>query len=254
MCFIAVKNPSFKIVKEILEKRVREKALALLVGCCKVSYHGRASSELGLGDRVVIIKCDGSVLVHRKTGYSPVNWQPPNTIISHFERSDGFLIRAVRQKPRETLEILFKNFYFVALFNLKDEAEFTLEMSEEEVRRAILKNPGIILPGFRPLEIEKDVGVGYIDIYGVDKDGEPVVVEIKRGKAEVDAVKQLERYVEALSKKLGKRVKGVLVASSISKEALLLLKKKGFTFRRVKPDQLHLKEEEQGSLTKYIKG
>lgn len=73
--FLFLENPRIdgeteRVVKEELSQR---KTL-LLIGSCWVDYKGRANSRLELGERVVMIKEDGSVLVHRPSGYEAVNW------------------------------------------------------------------------------------------------------------------------------------------------------------------------------------
>ena len=60
----------------------------IVVGCCSVEYSGRARSTLGWGARIVIIKPDGSVLVHQRAGREPVNWQPPGTRVRYQTETD----------------------------------------------------------------------------------------------------------------------------------------------------------------------
>ena len=66
---------------ESLNSALRSRKFVLVMGDCKVDYDGRASSTLDWGERVTIIKQDGSVLVHRPNGYEPVNWQPPKCLV-----------------------------------------------------------------------------------------------------------------------------------------------------------------------------
>jgi len=65
-------------------------------------------------------------------------------------------------------------------------------------------------------------------------DGNLVVLELKRRKADLHAVSQLKRYVEALSKEHG-NVRGILVAPSLTSGAKKLLEKEGLEFRKVQP-------------------
>jgi RecB family endonuclease NucS len=58
-------------------------SVLIVVGCCCVEYSGRARSTLGWGERIVIVKPDGSVLVHQRAGREPVNWQPPGTRVRY---------------------------------------------------------------------------------------------------------------------------------------------------------------------------
>lgn len=57
-----------RIVREGIEKR---KAL-MIIGNCWVDYQGRASSTLGPCERIVIIKEDKALLVHRPHGYESI--------------------------------------------------------------------------------------------------------------------------------------------------------------------------------------
>jgi len=82
-----------KTIKEALAQR---KTL-LLIGNCWVDYKGRASSKLEPGERIVIIKEDGSVLVHRPSGYEAVNWQPPGCIFQSRVKEGVLKIIAVRR-------------------------------------------------------------------------------------------------------------------------------------------------------------
>ena len=71
-----------------------------VVGCCCVEYVGRARSTLGWGERIVVVKSDGSVLVHQRAGREPVNWQPPGTRVRYQIEDDSdthlFVIRTIR--------------------------------------------------------------------------------------------------------------------------------------------------------------
>ncbi len=67
-------------------------------------YDGRASSTLELGERILIIKSDGSLLVHRPVGYEPVNWQPAGSVFHVQVKDDELEVHGVRQKPRESVQ------------------------------------------------------------------------------------------------------------------------------------------------------
>ena len=69
---------------EKIREGIRSGSLIVLMGLMEVYYEGRAASSLGPGERLLIIKQDGSLLVHRPTGYEPVNWQPPGSKIEIF--------------------------------------------------------------------------------------------------------------------------------------------------------------------------
>ncbi|RLG02887.1 MAG: hypothetical protein DRN54_03790 [Thaumarchaeota archaeon] len=56
---------------EKIREGLRSKSLVILVGLMEVYYEGRAASSLGAGERLLIVKQDGSMLVHRPMGYEP---------------------------------------------------------------------------------------------------------------------------------------------------------------------------------------
>ena len=72
-----------------------------------------------------------------------------------------------------------------------------------------------------------------IDLYGVDRQGNVVVIEFKRGRAGLDAVSQLKRYVDELKKERGGRVRGVLAAPGVTESALKLLKELGLEYVKI---------------------
>ena len=99
---------------------------------------GSASSTLESGERILIIKSDGSLLVHRPVGYEPVNWQPAGSIF-HVNLNEGSVeIHGVRQKPRENVKATFTDMLMVSALRLDDSGEFLLYASEEDMHRAIL--------------------------------------------------------------------------------------------------------------------
>ncbi|HEX7482606.1 MAG TPA: endonuclease NucS, partial [Candidatus Bathyarchaeia archaeon] len=69
-------EPSLAEAAVLIEKAFSQRRTLVVAGTCHVHYVGRAISTLELGERLLIIKSDGSLLVHRPIGYEPVNWQP----------------------------------------------------------------------------------------------------------------------------------------------------------------------------------
>ncbi len=209
--------------------------MILIIGDCWVHYTGRASSKLESGERILIIKEDGSLLVHRSVGYEPVNWQPPGCIF-HVQATDNILeIHAVRQKPVESVKVFFDKIHMVSASSLMDSGEFSLYASEEDMQKAILLEPSLVEEGFKPISYEKKVEPGFVDVYGVDKDGGFVVVEIKRKTASSEAVLQLARYVDAIKSRVNRKVRGILVAPNIAKGVQKLLATLELDFKSLNP-------------------
>jgi endonuclease len=91
--------------------------------------------------------------------------------------------------------------------------------------------------GFTPLATERDTPAGAVDIYGEDAAGRSVVVELKRRRVGPDAVSQLRRYVDALSRDLhaDASVRGILVAPSVTDRAERLLARNDLEFVSLEP-------------------
>jgi len=250
-------NPNVESTAALFKEAIKRKTI-LIAGNCWINYQGRASSKLKPGERIVIIKKDGALLVHRPTGYEPVNWMPGGEVIYHVEtktyqqsqpenqhpsedashsglKNNLFLIKAVRQKPRETLQVFFDNIYFFAALSLVDEGDFSLYASEEDMQEAIIIQPSLVEEGLRLITYEKKVEPGFIDVFGVDKDGRIVVIEIKRRKAGKEAVLQLSRYVDSLKSTVNRDIRGILVAPKIAKGVQKLLMTLGLEFKPLDP-------------------
>jgi hypothetical protein len=232
-------NPALDEAVAILEKAFRSRSFVLVIGRCRVDYEGRASSTLGWGERVTIVKQDGSVMVHRPYGYEPVNWQPPKCMMRVSQLETGELtITASRPQPRETVSIGFQEITLVATGDLADSGEFALHVTEEQMKQAILIAPDLVEPGLKPLEEEKSLrDAGFTDIYAEDSAGNLVVIELKRNPATKDAVMQLERYLDTLRKKVNRPLRGIVVAPELRKSAQPLLSSMKLEFVRLAPEK-----------------
>ncbi len=173
--------------------------------------------------------------MHRPTGYEPVNWQPPGCLFSVKATNNVLHIRAIRRKPSESVKISLDRVYQVSVLSLVDRGEFSLHASEEDMQRAILLMPSLLEEGFKPITYEKKVEPGFVDIYGVDRKGRFVVVEIKRKPAGREAVLQLAKYVDSIRSMVNREVRGVLVAPSIGKGVQRLLETLNLDFRALDP-------------------
>jgi len=233
--FTVLLSPGVEEAAKILKEAVSQRKTLLVIGNCWVHYYGRASSKLEPGERILIIKEDGSLLVHRSVGYEPVNWQPPGCIFHVQVKGSVLEIRAVRRKPAESVRVFFDRIHMVSALSLVDSGKFSLYASEEDMKKAILLEPSLVEEGFKPMSYEKNVEPGFVDVYGVDRDGNFVVVEIKRKTAGSEAVLQLSKYVDAIKSKVNRKVRGILVAPNIAKGVQRLLATLGLDFKALDP-------------------
>jgi len=187
-------------LEDAFEGRRSDKPLRPLYGQLRGP---RAASDLGAGDRLLVLKPDGAALVHTDEGRQPVNWQPPGSEHHAAVREGQLRVRSTRSNPDETLTVRFSDIHQLSAMAVTGGRDLTLHGSEEDLRTRILERPELVEPGFEPRETERPSSAGPMDVFGVDADGDPVVVELKRRRVGPDAVGQLARYVRALRAELG---------------------------------------------------
>jgi RecB family endonuclease NucS len=229
-------NPNAAEAEAAVKEAFAQHQMLIVVGSCWVRYVGRATSRLEKGERVLMLKADGSVLIHRATSYEPVNWMPGGGVILHVQNKDLMLeIRAVRQKPPESVRVFFDLISMVYSSRLRDSASFSLHASEADMQRALLIKPQLLEEGLKIISYEKKVEPGFVDVYGVDVNGKLVVVEIKRRTAGKEAALQLARYIEAIRDKADRQVRGVLAAPGIARDVQRLLATLGLEYKHLDP-------------------
>jgi RecB family endonuclease NucS len=123
----------------------------------------------------------------------------------------------------------------ISALSLVDSGEFSLYASEEDMHKAILLKPSLLEEGFKPISYEKKVEPGFVDVYGVDKNGKLVVVEVKRRTAGREAAFQLAKYIDAIKGKADREIRGILVAPNIAKDVQRLLATLGLEFKALDP-------------------
>lgn len=247
-------NPSIDNACEAIKAGIWRHRTVIVVGNCSVNYEGRASSKLEPGERVLIIKPDGSALIHRPRDYAPVNWQPPGSLFRTKLENGHLYVRAFRRKENETLEVRFDRILLVAVMDLKDTGEFHLHASEKDMQMAILVQPSLLEEGFRPMTSEKSVEPGFIDILGVDKNNVLTLVEIKRNAATSDAVLQLKKYMDVYYADDNRKIRGILVAPELAKGAQSLLASLALEFKAITPQRCAevLKRKKGRLLTEFF--
>ena len=228
--------PDVVQAEEASRQALSHHKVLFIVGKCTVDYAGRAKSKLEPGDRILMVKADGSVLVHRSTCSEPVNWMPGGKVISQVQSTEGKLqIRVVRKNPSESLVVSFERIQLLAELGLIDHAEFALYSSEQDMQKALLLNPELLEKGFKIISWEKKVEPGFIDVYGTDSAGRLVVVEIKRKTAGKEAVFQLARYIEAVKSRADREVRGILAAPDIGKDVQRILATCNLEYKHLDP-------------------
>ena len=234
MNLVAEQEPEMEKALDIINEGLSKRSLITIIASCRVFYDGRAISKLELGDRTILIKSDGTFIIHQDRNFEPVNWQPPKTKITAFEHQGMLKLRGVRRSPKETLEVEIYHTHFVSYFIGEDSESLKLAGYEADMGDLIFTDPEVIEKGFRPKKREYHTPQGYIDILGKDQNGKLTILELKSRKAGTNAVKQLKRYVDCFIDNKN-QVRGILVAPSATDDALELLDQQDMEFKVLEP-------------------
>ncbi len=231
---------NLKECKKTIDAGLNAGNLIIVIGNCSVKYEGRAASKLSEGDRALIIKKDGTFLVHQSKGMAAINYQGPGSAILTNLDNNLLTVSAVRKTKhslpgnvREQIVVTFKSINFVDAFELSDDKKLKVFGTEDELSDLLMQDLHLIEPGLVPVQRESPLPKGHIDILARDNNGNLVVIEVKRRQAELAAVSQLKRYVEEVAKRKNTIVRGVLCAPSMSENAKKMLDSCGLEFYKL---------------------
>jgi len=218
-----------------------------------IDYRGRARSFLDWGERVIMIKQDGAVLVHQPIMREPVNWQPSGSKTEFSVMKENLILRSHHTKPPEKMKIIFRSIQLISVSSLYDKAELVISGMEVDVVNEIISNPGLIEEGLRISKREKHVKSGIIDLFCYDKNHVPVVIEVKRSLANINAVHQLRMYVSDLKKDVHvAKVRGILCAPRIPDMVKKLLTEYNLEWQEVQR-KVVLHDDYQKTLKEFIR-
>ncbi len=198
--------------------------MRLIVARCEVRYSGRLNAILPEALRLIIVKTDGSVLVHSDAGgYKPLNWMTPPTVI---EESPGRMV--VRKRGTEdALEIEIAEVVCDAEHELGDDPALAKDGVEAHLQELLAEQPEWCGEGFRLVRREWPTDIGPVDLMCRDATEQWVAVEIKRV-AGIEAVEQLTRYLERIRLDPAfASCRGVLAAQAIKRQARVLAEARG---------------------------
>jgi RecB family endonuclease NucS len=226
-------SDALKFIKKY-HKSKADKTFLMLIGDCMIDYHGRARSFLDWGERIIMIKQDGAVLVHQPIMREPVNWQPTGSKTEFKVKDNKLILRSRHKSPPEKMKITFRNLKLITVTSLRDKAKLVISGMETDVVNDIISNPEIIEKGLRINKREKQVKSGMIDLFGYDINHTPVIIEVKRSLANISAVHQLRMYVNDIKKDVDEaNVRGILCAPKIPDMVKHLLSDYGLEWQEV---------------------
>ena len=220
--------------------------MRLVIARCSVDYAGRLSAHLPLATRLLMLKGDGSILVHSDSGsYKPLNWMnPPCTI-------------TVREPDEEQAELGVQEVWRVSQAKTADILYVLIYEILHELEHHLGEDPGLIKDGVEAqlqemfaehLEVwdekatlirrEYFTAIGPVDILAKDGAGATVAIELKR-RGDIDGVEQLTRYLELLNRDPQLRpVRGVFAAQEIKPQARTLAEDRGIECLVLNYDEL----------------
>jgi RecB family endonuclease NucS len=218
----------------------------LIVARCEVVYTGRLTAVLPEALRLVMVKHDGSVMVHADSGgYKPSNWMTAPTIIE--EEPGAMNVRKPGTEDR--LEIRIAEVISDVSHDMGEAAALEKEGVERELQELLADAPHWCGEGLRLVRREWPTDIGPVDLMCLDPEDEYVAVEIKRI-GTIEAVEQLTRYLGRIRTAPGLgRCRGVLAAQVLKPQARVLAESRGIAC--VEVELAVLKGEREPDLTLF---
>ena len=223
--------------------------MRLIVARCEVTYTGRLTAYLPASTRLLILKEDGSVLVHADAGgYKPLNWMTGPTVIE--SGPDALVVRKRAGRAEDRLEIRLLEVLSDVSHEMGEAAALEKDGVERDLQLLLADQPGQIEPGLRLVKREWATDVGPVDLMCRDAEDGWVAVEIKRI-GTIDAVEQLSRYLARIRVDPARiDCRGILAAQTIKPQAVALAESRGLGC--VEVDLAVLRGEREPELTLFV--
>jgi endonuclease len=220
--------------------------MRLVVARCEVRYSGRLTAVLPEAVRLLILKADGSVLVHDDAGgYKPLNWMSGATFIEE----DGDTLVVHKPKTDDVLEIRLAEILSDVTHDMGESAALQKDGVERDLQEELAATPAALGEDLTLVKREWPTEVGPVDLMCRDEAGEWVAVEIKRI-ATIEAVEQLTRYLGFIREDPAKHAcRGILAAQRLKPQAIALAESRGI--RCVEVDLALLRGEREPDLTLF---
>ncbi|HEV7885042.1 MAG TPA: endonuclease NucS [Solirubrobacteraceae bacterium] len=223
--------------------------MRLIVARCEVRYSGRLNAVLPQALRLLMLKADGSVMVHADTGgYKPSNWMTAPTVIE--ETAGRIVVRKHANGTEDRLEIDIAEIVSDVTHDMGEAAALEKDGVERDLQEALAAAPQHCGEGFRLVRREWPTDIGPVDLMCRDGADAWIAVEIKRV-ATIDAVEQLSRYLERIRRDPAMTsCRGVLAAQAIKPQARVLADARGLDC--VEVDLAVLRGEREPDLTLFV--
>jgi RecB family endonuclease NucS len=225
--------------------------MRLIVARCEVRYSGRLNAVLPQALRLLMVKADGSFMVHADSGgFKPSNWMTAPTVIEETgSPPTQIVVRKRAGATEDRLEIDIAEVVSDVTHDMGEAAALEKDGVERDLQEALAAAPQFCGEGFRLVRREWPTDIGPVDLMCRDGEDAWIAVEIKRI-ATIDAVEQLTRYLERI--RLDPALascRGVLAAQSIKPQARVLAEARGLAC--VEVDLAVLRGEREPDLTLF---
>jgi endonuclease len=226
--------------------------MRLIVARCEVRYTGRLTAVLPEALRLLMVKSDGSFMVHADSGgYKPSNWMTAPTVIEMIgSPPTRIVVRKRAGATEDRLEILIAEVVSDVGYDMGEAAALEKDGVERDLQEALAASPQFCGEGFRLVRREWPTDIGPVDLMCRDGEDAWIAVEIKRI-ATIDAVEQLTRYLDRI--RLDPAMascRGVLAAQAIKPQARVLALARGLDC--VEVDLAVLRGEREPDLTLFV--
>ncbi len=209
--------------------------MRLVIARCSVDYAGRLSAHLPLATRLLMVKGDGSLLVHSDGGsYKPLNWMSPPCTHDMLDPDDdqraAGVIEVWKVTHKKTADQLIVSIHEVlhdSAHDLGVDPGLQKDGVEAHLQQLLAEQIELLGDGHRLVRREYMTAIGPVDILATDASGASVAVELKR-RGDIDGVEQLTRYLELMNRdpRLAP-VRGVFAAQEIKPQARTLAEDRG---------------------------
>ncbi|KAB1648789.1 endonuclease NucS [Pseudoclavibacter endophyticus] len=209
--------------------------MRLVVAQCSVDYAGRLSAHLPAARRLLMLKADGSLLVHSDGGsYKPLNWMSPPCSFETIEPDEAQasvgvteVWKVTQRKTGDALIVRIFEVFSDESYDLGVDPGLTKDGVEAHLQELLAAQVSVLGDGHMLVRREYQTPIGPVDLLVRDATGASVAVEIKR-RGEIDGVEQLTRYLELLNRDpLLAPVQGVFAAQEIKPQARTLAEDRG---------------------------
>ena len=206
-----------------------------MIAKCSVDYDGRLSAHLPLATRLLVVKADGSVLVHSDGGsYKPLNWMSPPCAMAEVEPEEHETAQGVtavwqvqHAKSDDRLRVLVHEVLHDSSHELGVDPGLVKDGVEAHLQKLLAEHIHTLGDGWSLVRREYMTAIGPVDILCRDGSGASVAVEIKR-RGDIDGVEQLTRYLELMNRDPHLApVTGVFAAQEIKPQARTLATDRG---------------------------